>query len=128
MSSFRLSGILLAVAALLFTVGTTTAGAELRRSSFTLMIWGPGDESGHVHLRCDPHGGSHPDPLGACAALTAADGDFTALQTRPHACTMELRPVTAVAAGVWRGKPVHWQQEYSNPCVMHGATDPLFDF
>jgi hypothetical protein len=128
MTFFRVSGILMAVAALLFTAGTTTAGAESRRSAFTLMVWGPGSERVAAQLRCEPPGGSHPDPLAACAALTDANGDFAALRTQHYACTMELRPVKVLAFGSWRGEYVRWHQEYSNPCVMRAATGPMFDF
>jgi hypothetical protein len=44
------------------------------------------------------------------------------------ACTMEYRPVIAVADGTWRGEPVAWEQEFSNPCTLRTSTGPVFQF
>jgi hypothetical protein len=41
---------------------------------------------------------------------------------------MELRPVTARASGVWDGKPLHWRQKFSNPCMLGAATGTVFNF
>lgn len=137
MTSFRLSGTLLAVAALLCVAGTSASAsasvtasvtAEPRPSAFKLVVQGPSDGVHAVHLRCDPPGGSHPGPFPACAELAEVDGDFAQLEKGPVACTMELRPVTARAHGVWRGKLVHWQEQFSNPCVLRAATGTVFDF
>lgn len=127
MTSFRLGGTLLAVAALLCVAGTS-AVAETRPSGFTLMVHGPADVVQAVHLRCDPPGGSHPQPFTACAELADADGDFAQLENRPVMCTMELRPVTARARGEWQGEPVRWREKFSNPCMLRAATGSVFDF
>jgi hypothetical protein len=47
------------------------AGSETPRYDITVVYWpeGPDGESVEATLTCDPEGGSHPDPAGACAAL-----------------------------------------------------------
>jgi len=134
MKPFRLGGILAATAAAL-CVAAAPATASIDpvpsdESAFTLLIWGPGAESRGVELRCDPVGGAHPDPQAACDALAATAGDFTKLTAADgsFACTMELRQVTAIAIGTWRGQTVNWSQEFSNPCVLRANTGPLFQF
>ena len=63
--------------ALLFIAGCGSnadsgAGSESPRYDITVVYWpeGPDGESVEATLTCDPEGGSHPDPAGACAALT----------------------------------------------------------
>ncbi|OLF09423.1 hypothetical protein BLA60_19845 [Actinophytocola xinjiangensis] len=137
MKSFRLGGVLAATAAAV-CVAAAPATASIDpvidsvpadESALTLLVWGPDDESRGVDLRCDPPSGDHSDPKAACDALAAAAGDFSKLTAAgSFACTMELRQVTAVAIGTWRGQTVHWSEQFSNPCVLRAHTGPLFEF
>ncbi|GAB3461127.1 SSI family serine proteinase inhibitor [Actinophytocola sediminis] len=135
MRTFRLGGMLLAVVSLLFLAATSataspaqSAPTDREESSLTLMVWGPDTTSAGAELRCNPPGGDHPDPLTACDALTAANGDFTHLASGAfYVCTMELRQVTAIAVGTWEGQTVRWHQQYSNPCVLRAETGTVFD-
>jgi len=79
-------------------------------------------------LRCEPAGGTHPDPIAACYQLRVADGDFDAVEGIQGACTMDYRPVTAVALGYWRGTRTSYRETFSNQCVMEHATAGIFDF
>ncbi|MGW0658594.1 SSI family serine proteinase inhibitor [Streptodolium elevatio] len=83
-----------------------------------------------VELWCNSNGGSHPDPDGACAAVDQADGDFGLLKGDPGPCTMDWRPVTAVAEGYWHGgvTDVAFERTYGNRCALHRGTTPVFDF
>ena len=47
------------------------AGGETPRYDITVIYWpeGPDGDSFEATLQCFPHGGTHPDPDGACAAL-----------------------------------------------------------
>jgi Subtilisin inhibitor-like len=133
MRTFRIGGLLIAAAATVLCVSATPAASaaappESGGSSLTLLIWGPNSASKGVELRCDPPGGSHPDPQAACADLTRAGGDFSRLSSGSVACTMELREVTAVAVGTWDGVTTRWHEKFSNPCVMRSRTASLFDF
>ena len=46
-------------------------GSATPRYDITVIYWpeGPDGESREATLTCDPDGGSHPDPAGACDAL-----------------------------------------------------------
>ncbi|GAB1690963.1 SSI family serine proteinase inhibitor [Krasilnikovia sp. M28-CT-15] len=79
-------------------------------------------------LRCEPAGGTHPDPIAACYQLRTAGGDFDAVEGIRGACTMEYRPVTAMSLGYWRGTPTSYRETFSNQCVMEHATSGIFDF
>jgi hypothetical protein len=128
MTSFRLGGALLAAAALLSVAFTSAAAADPAGSTVTLTVHSNEGLVDTVRLYCDPAGGSHPTAAEACAELDAAGGDFAELEEQAVSCTMELRPVTARASGVWNGDPVRWDQEFSNPCMLGAATGSVFDF
>lgn len=80
-------------------------------------------------LACEPvpHG-THPLPLPACTALSAADGDFDALPGWPGVCREPYAPVTVTARGEFRGQPVDWRKKFANPCILRAATGPVFAF
>ncbi|UWE14034.1 subtilase-type protease inhibitor [Actinacidiphila bryophytorum] len=80
-------------------------------------------------LSCDgvAHG-THPLPLPACTALSAADGDFDALPGQPAVCREPYAPITVTARGEFRGRPVDWRKKFANPCVLRAATGPVFAF
>jgi Subtilisin inhibitor-like len=121
----------LAVAAMLGPVAPAgAASAAGHRTALVLTVRGDGYEFRTAVLRCDPPGGSHPRAGEACADLSGAGGNLDALPGDPQVqfCTMEYRPVTASARGVWRGRPVRWSHEYGNPCALRAATGPVFSF
>ncbi|OLF08962.1 SSI family serine proteinase inhibitor [Actinophytocola xanthii] len=128
MTSHRLGGTLLALAASLSVVLAPTADAEPRTSTLTLAVLGPEGALHVVRLLCDPPGGTHPAPVRACRELAAAGGDFDELGREDGMCTMEYRPVVAVARGDWDGEPVRWRERFANPCLMSMGTGTVFDF
>ncbi|MEV5968507.1 subtilase-type protease inhibitor [Streptomyces sp. NPDC051921] len=78
-----------------------------------------------VTLACAPGAsGSHPDPVAACAELSAVGGDFARLQALPgnRPCTREWNPVSVTGEGVWQGKRVRWSANYGNPCELRART------
>jgi Subtilisin inhibitor-like len=79
-------------------------------------------------LRCDPPGGSHPDPTRACATLKRVDGDVAALRPLPVACILIFQPVLVEVGGTWRGRPVSFQREYPNRCVAYAESEGVFRF
>ena len=127
MNLIRLSGALLAVALPFAVTGVADAAPE---TSLTLTIAAPEGRGESVELECEPTGGSHPNGLRACMELRMAGGDFDHLPGRPDManCTMEYRPVVAVAEGRWDGEPVSWQHEFGNNCSLHTATGMVFVF
>jgi hypothetical protein len=127
MNLTRLSAVLLAVALPFATTGVAAADPD---TSLTLTVAAPEGARESVELECEPMGGSHPNPLRACMELRMADGDFERLPGRPDItnCTMEYRPVTAVAEGTWDGERVAWKREFSNACTLHTVTGSIFQF
>lgn len=127
MNITRLSGALLAVALPFAVTGVASANTSTTLSLTLAMPEGPAKT---VELQCDPEGGTHPNPTEACAELLAVQGDFTALPANQQLtnCTMEYRPVIAVADGTWNGEPVAWEHEFSNHCTMGSATGTVFRF
>ncbi|KJK57119.1 SSI family serine proteinase inhibitor [Saccharothrix sp. ST-888] len=79
------------------------------------------------NLTCNPDGGTHPHPDAACAALSAAKGEFDRLAGKPRLiCPAVEDPVTATAYGDWNGQQVTWQKSFPNVCYLHRATSPVF--
>ena len=80
-----------------------------------------------VTLHCEPPGGGHPEAARACSELSASGGG---IEHAPDGrmCTTVHSPVTARAKGSWRGKPVRFQTEYGNDCVMRSRTGSVFAF
>jgi hypothetical protein len=89
------------------------------------------DEAGWarvIKLTCDPPGGKHPDPAGACAALMRTGADPDKLAPAALLCMMIYLPVTAEITGTWHGAAVKWSHPYGNECEMKRATGVLFKF
>jgi hypothetical protein len=127
MTFSRLSGALLAVALPFAVTGVASACPD---TSLTLTVAVPDGSAESVQLACDPPGGTHPNATRACAEVHAAQGDFNDLPGDQElaACTMDYRPVIAVAEGTWQGEHVSWEAEFSNDCVLRGATGTVFLF
>jgi hypothetical protein len=62
---------LLSVVVLAACGNAADVGDSTPRYDVTIIYWpqGPDRESREATLQCFPHGGTHPDPDGACAAL-----------------------------------------------------------
>ena len=98
--------------------------------SYLKLTVSPGEHARPAQRRatliCEPAGGTHQRAREACAALAAVAGDFAALHVDVGACTMEYDPVTVTATGLWRGTPVRYRHTFSNTCVLHTETGPVF--
>jgi len=69
-------------------------------------------------LRCDPAGGDHPDPGGACAALDRAARAFAPVP-KGQLCTQVYGgPQTATIEGTWRGKLVSATFDRTDGCEI----------
>ena len=108
------------------------AGADPGQSEVSLSVSKGEAQSPtaeQVTLTCDPAGGSHPASVEACAALATSDGALDKLAGDPGVfCTKIYDPVTATAAGTWRGRNFQWQKTFGNTCELRAATTPVFDF
>ncbi|WP_344363542.1 SSI family serine proteinase inhibitor [Streptomyces gobitricini] len=124
------AAVLLALAAAV-PVHADTHDPDVEGTGGLFLTVSGGDESWirGVRLRCSPRpSGPHPDAEGACAALDTARGNLDRLPGDQHPCTKRFDPVTARAAGEWRGLRVDWRKTYPNACVLDTATGPLFRF
>ena len=104
------------------TPAATTADAP---SATTLTITvdpGGGEDVQQYSLTCDPSGGDHPDPDGACSALAdAADAEPNPLDPVPAdvACTeIYGGDQTAVVEGTLAGEPVRAELSRTNGCEI----------
>lgn len=80
-----------------------------------------------VTLRCNPPGGTHPNPAAACADLARSNGRIVR-DPGETVCTLEYRATAARATGVWRGRVITFDMTFPNDCVMHARTGRLFRF
>lgn len=70
-------------------------------------------------LRCDPPGGDHPDPDGACAALKNAARDPFSPVPRGTICAQIYGgPQQATITGRWRGRPVRARYRRTDACEI----------
>jgi len=122
------SAALAVCATLLLTQGVAVAQP---RTALRLVVQDlTGGPQRALLLRCDPTEGPHGQAQRACDDIAAAQGDFARLPGDPAVefCTLDLRPVVAIARGSWRGHRVDFREEYSNRCLLRIATGPVFDF
>ncbi|MDQ3423545.1 MAG: subtilase-type protease inhibitor [Actinomycetota bacterium] len=69
-------------------------------------------------LSCDPPGGDHPDPGGACRALTRTADAFAPVPP-DRMCTQQYGgPATATVEGVWKGRPVSARYNRTDGCEI----------
>lgn len=101
--------------------GGTDPGTGSGSTSLTIVLdeTGAGDEVTFT-LTCDPPGGDHPDPEGACAALEAAGGvDAFAPTPADRACTeIYGGPQTATVEGTVDGTDVSATFSRVNGCEI----------
>ncbi|MFD8231123.1 SSI family serine proteinase inhibitor [Streptomyces sp. NPDC059696] len=93
------------------------------RDHLTVTVRGAGGGAdGTFELYCDPDGGSHPDPGGACAALerdTRWGQDVFAPAPEGGFCTMQYGgPATAHVTGTWAGRPVDARYDRRDGCQI----------
>jgi len=77
------------------------------RVSLTITLAGaPGEPQGHWTVRCDPAGGTHPDPAAVCKALIAAM-PFAPQPPRKVCPQIIIDSKAVIITGAWYGKKVH---------------------
>lgn len=84
-----------------------------------------------VTLVCAPTpGGTHPDPVAACAELRTNSPalDALAAPAPDTACTREWNPMTVTVDGVWQGRRMSYTYTFGNPCGLQNANGVLFGF
>jgi hypothetical protein len=88
--------------------GSTPAasGAAAKVSLDITVSTTPGAPSKHWTLRCDPAGGSHPDPAAACAVLLKAKAPFAPPAKGIMCPMMRVGTKTAIVEGTYFGRRV----------------------
>lgn len=128
----RLTGITIAAAGLVGLTATAASAHEASQlgGSYHLTISDrDGLHTAEATLTCYPHGGTHPDPYGACGQLEAAGGDVSALSEDPGPCTLEYNPVTVRSQGLWGNTYSVYEETFANKCAANRDTGGvLFDF
>jgi Subtilisin inhibitor-like len=115
--------VVLALAGLLLTVGTSAGAQVQRQTSLTIIYWPEGvDSSGRLvwTLRCNPAGGTHPRPVVSCRRLSA-DTSWTLFRPIPKAvaCTeIYGGPQVARAVGMLEGRKVWARFTRTNGCQI----------
>jgi Subtilisin inhibitor-like len=73
----------------------------------TVTTGRPGAKPQHWTLRCDPPGGTHPDPAAACRVLLAAGAPFAPLHKHVECPMIMASSAKATIKGTWFGKKVN---------------------
>jgi hypothetical protein len=85
----------------------SAASAHAARVSLTIGVTGePGATPERWTLRCDPAGGTHPDPQAACNVLLHAKSPFAAVPSHLMCPMIPADTKTAVVKGTWFGKHI----------------------
>ena len=88
--------------------GTGPAGGKPSKVSLVIQVAGqPGAAPKHWTLRCDPAGGTHPDPQAACGVLMHAKRPFAPLPDHVMCPMIVAGTRTATIKGTWFGKHVN---------------------
>ena len=67
-------------------------------------------------LTCDPAGGDHPDPEGACLLLASAADRLAPVPPDRRCAQRYFGPERATVVGLWRGTPVHAELRRTDSC------------
>ncbi len=95
---------------------TSAAATPTSASQLTITVDDGTGKTTRWTLTCDPVGGTHPDPEGACAAV---DGRRSALDPVPagRACAQVYSgPERAEITGTWRGKKISATLSRNDAC------------
>ena len=85
----------------------TASGAPAKVSLDITVSTAPVSPSKHWTLRCDPAGGSHPDPAAACAVLLKAKAPFAGPSKGIMCPMIRFGTKTATVKGTYFGRHVN---------------------
>jgi Subtilisin inhibitor-like len=87
--------------------GPGSAPAPVPKVSLDITVsTTPGAPTKHWTLQCEPAGGTHPDPAGACAVLLKAKNPFAPLPKGIMCPMIRVGTKTAIVKGTYFGKHV----------------------
>jgi hypothetical protein len=85
-----------------------TKAAPAAKISLHVTVKSPGSKVQRWTLRCDPPGGTHPNPAAACRVLIAAKRSVFLPLKNSVMCPMILANAKrATITGIWFGKRIH---------------------
>jgi Subtilisin inhibitor-like len=88
------------------SAGASASASAPKVSLDITLVKKPGAKPQHWTLRCDPPGGTHPDPAGTCKVLLAAGSPFAPLRKHLECPMIRVGSATATIKGMWFGKKV----------------------
>ena len=89
------------------SAGGNAASPRAAKVSLAIQVTGkPGAKPEHWTLRCDPAGGTHPDPQAACDVLLHARSPFAAVPGHLACPMIPAGAKSASVKGTWFGKHV----------------------
>jgi hypothetical protein len=88
------------------TAGSGSGGGPSKASLQITVETGAGHATKHWTLRCDPAGGTHPNPAAACRALTALKDPFAPPKAGQSCPNVMANGKAIVFKGVWHGQKV----------------------
>jgi hypothetical protein len=86
--------------------GASTPAAAAKVSLEITVSTTPGAPAQHWTLRCDPAGGTHPDPAAACAVLLKAKNPFAPLPKGIMCPMIRVGAKTARIKGTYFGRQI----------------------
>ena len=100
---------------------SASAPAPVGDDSLTVVVSDGGGATRTWTLTCTPDGtpgGDHPDPAGACAALTAMSAPFAPVRKDMMCTQVYGGPETATVQGRWRGQDVSAAFKRTDGCEI----------
>jgi hypothetical protein len=114
---------LLAASALAVLVLACTSPAAAAEAQLRVTVWPKGLKRTPAPrtwtLRCDPAGGSLPNPRAACRALARLARPFTPVPRRAVCAELYGGPAVALVRGAFRGKRVWTRFTRDNLCEIN---------
>jgi hypothetical protein len=99
--------------------GMTDPGATAPATSLTITVDDGAGSQRTVHLTCDPAGGDHADPAGACAVLERVGEKQLPPVPKDRMCTQIYGGAeTARITGTWRGRPLDARLSRRDGCEI----------
>lgn len=90
-----------------------------RTTDLTIVVRsGAGQGERTWSLVCDPPGGDHPDPEGACRALEGMKSPFAPVPPGTPCTEIYGGPQTATVTGTFRGEPVDTKFSRTDGCQI----------
>ena len=109
-------GALLAFGLFLGITGCADDSPSVQPSELTIVIVDGAGSTTTWTLTCDPPGGTHPDPDGACAALDRHRAALDPVPADKICAQVYGGPERATITGSWRGEPVHTTLARTDSC------------